>query len=318
LLLAVIVGCDKKSHANPGAEPSSFREQPPQYINVYETNPQIPITVTVTLGQGDLSANYGKYPPPIKLRAQGFTGFHERVEITARSAGSITPDTIMLTSSTRPLIRGPEGITTGPVLRLKSSPRGPTAVAQAEKFAVPLGRGGDVFFDSVPIIFQDNGSTFAHLPSVGAYDFLRPPTDCLVAGYDRRTGQLKNVSSPFFSPPVPAGDRTEYFGCPFYVSHYTEVIDNIAPVLRNEQIDYMNPLVNSTSGIDYTWHSNSTFGLDPTFKATDPNAIDSQNQAAFISGIAFGVAGAAAIAIVQELPKERRRKSVPKDADGPS
>jgi hypothetical protein len=324
LLLAVIVGCDAKSHANPGAEPSSFRkQQPPQYINVYETNPQIPITVTITLGQGFLSPNYLRYEGPTELRMRGFTGFSEEVNVTAKPTGSVTQEDIMITSSTRPLtgrVAAIAGSAPPIVFRLGKAPRGLTSIVHAERFAIPLLNtlGGSVFFDSVPIIFQDNGSTFGHLPSVGTYSSpLHPPTSCLEAGFDRRTGQLKNVVPFFFSVPIPAGERTESFGCPFH-SSYTEIIQNIVPALKNEQIDYMNPLVNSTSGVDYIWHSDSTFGLDPIFKATDPNAVDSQNQAAFISGIAFGVAGAAAIAVVQELPKERRRKSPPKDADSPS
>ena len=47
---------------------------------------------------------------------------------------------------------------------------------------------------------------------------------------------------------------------------------------------------------------------------TDPDAADSQSKAAFYSGIAFGVAGAALIAVLQELPKERRRQSDSEDA----
>lgn len=121
---------------------------------------------------------------------------------------------------------------------------------------------------------------------------------------------------------IPAGERTKSFGCPFNISHYTEVIDNMVPALKNEQIDYTIPSVDSGSDIDYIWHSNGISGLEPIFKATNLDAVDSQNQAAFISGIAFGVAGAAAIAVVQELPKDpshkRRRKSPSQDADSPS
>jgi hypothetical protein len=43
--------------------------------------------------------------------------------------------------------------------------------------------------------------------------------------------------------------------------------------------------------------------LEPIFKTTDPAALDSQNEASFRSGIAFGVAVAAAIAVIQELRK---------------
>jgi hypothetical protein len=314
-LVALIFGFCFHSNANPGAEPPTLRGQPSQYINVYETNALVPIAVTVILGQGDFSPNYGKYTSPIGLPAQGFKGFHEVVKITT---GPGNPGTVILTSSTRPLA-GFAGE------KLPAVGRGTGQSGTIFQFAVqvPLRQGdGFVFFDSVPIINQDNGSTFGHLPSVGAYDYLRPPTPCLEVGYDRRTGKLKNVASDLLgsSAAIPAGERTESFGCPFNPSSYTEVIDHIVPVLKNEQIDYMNPALNGNSDVDYAWRSNSIDGLAPIFKATDPNAVDSQNQAAFISGIAFGVAGAAAIAIVQELPEvsKRRRKSRRQDAESPS
>jgi hypothetical protein len=113
---------------------------------------------------------------------------------------------------------------------------------------------------------------------------------------------------------------------------YTEFLNYINLGLRNEQIQYMNPAADSSGGStpysadSYIWRSNSIFGLEPIFKSTNPETIDSQNQDAFVSGIAFGVAGAAAIAVVQELPEElsipawlprrnRRRKPTPEDAE---
>ena len=314
LLVALSFGFYFHSNANPGAEPPMFRGKPSQYINVYEANALVPITVTVALGQGDFSPNYDRYTSPIELFAQGFTGFREMVKITA---GLGNPGTVILTSSTRPLASFAGEI-------LPAVGRGTGRSATMFRFAVQvpfIGGEGFVSFDSIPIIYQDNGSTFGHLPSVGAYDYLRPPTSCLEVGYDRRTGQLKNVASDLLgsSATIPAGERRESFGCPFNPSSYTEVIDHIVPWLKNEQIDYMSPPLNGASDVDYAWQSNSIDGLAPIFKATDPNAVDSQNQAAFISGIVFGVAGAAAIAIVQELPKEskRRHKSRPRNAKSP-
>lgn len=326
LLIALSVGFYFHSDSNPGTEPAAFRDQPPQYINVYETKPQIPITVTVTLGQGFFSVNYDRYISPIKLQAGGFTGFYEVVAVQADAAGSGGPGTIILTSSSRPLT-GRAAADAGEIPPPSAPGRGTGHSGPIFRFAVPVPlikvQGntwlGSVAFGSVPIIFQDNGSIFGHLPSVGAYDYLRPPTDCLEAGYDRRTGQLKKVASGPFGVGIPAGERTESFGCPYNISHYTEVIDNMVPALKDEQIDYTIPSVNSGGDIDYTWNSNGISGLEPIFKATNPDAVDSQNQAAFISGIAFGVAGAAAIAIIQELPKDpgfkRRRKSPSQDGD---
>jgi hypothetical protein len=67
----------------------------------------------------------------------------------------------------------------------------------------------------------------------------------------------------------------------------------------------------SLQGDNYIWHA--TGSLEPYLSATDPESVDSENNYAFLSGITFGVGGAAAIALLQELPKEisvsyKRRK----------
>jgi hypothetical protein len=45
--------------------------------------------------------------------------------------------------------------------------------------------------------------------------------------------------------------------------------------------------------------------LQPQFKSTDPGAADSQTADAFIAGILLGIAGAAVLAFLQELPPHR-------------
>jgi len=311
LFAAVIAGFYFKSHANPGTEPASFRSQPPQYLNVYETNPQIPLTVTVELEQYT-------YLSPIKLQAQGLTYFNETVAVTAKSASAIPPGTIMITSSAVPNA-GP-GSPPEKTIPVKNQ-------SATQRFVVPVSLfrdtsltwSGVAFFVPIPVIFQDNGSVFGHLPSVGAFEFPegRPPS--LLAEYERRTGQLRQVIiNPVNTSPIAIpGDRGALFYGPNNIS-YTETLHNIVPVLRNEQIDYTIPSMTASGNIDYVWHSTGCCGLEPAFKVTDPAAVDSQNQAAFTSGIAFGVAGGAAIAVVQTLPKElpslawwsrRKRKS---------
>jgi hypothetical protein len=312
LFAATLIGLHFKSQANPGTESSAFRDQPPQYINVYEANSQIPISVTVTLGE-EWDVNYGRFVSPVELRGHGLTELGENVEVTTGPVGSGAPGTIVITSNTPPLPGGGEPIST-PVFRLKSS-IGP--ISQALRFAVVVQLfrdqgntwSGSAFFNSIPIIFQDNGSTFGHLPYVGAYELMRPPVDYLQAQYDRATGRLKDVISlTSGSPQIPAGESGQYLDAPYTIS-YNEVIDNIVSPLSSEQIDYSIPAINNNNDIDYEWSSNGVAGLQPTFKSTDPDAVDSQNQDAFYSGIAFGVVGAAAIALVQEIPEARKRES---------
>jgi hypothetical protein len=95
LLVTAAIGFYFKSQANPGTEPSSFSSQPPQYINVFETNAGIPVAVTVTLEQFT-------YLSPIKLQPEGFTDFTEEVLVTASPARSASPGIIMITSSVAP------------------------------------------------------------------------------------------------------------------------------------------------------------------------------------------------------------------------
>jgi hypothetical protein len=126
------------------------------------------------------------------------------------------------------------------------------------------------------------------------------------------TGQLRNCSR--LDPPstpqrTPAGYSRKYFWIPQNTTSYTESLNNIVPALGDSPIDYAIPSVNSASASNYAWSSSGslnggTQNLEPIFRATNPDALNSQNQAAFYSGIAFGVAGAAAIAIIPELPKK--------------
>ncbi len=321
LLVASSVGFRFKSLANPGTEPPDFRSQPPQYINVYETSPLnafVPITVSVILGQGWLNPNYGRYGP-VELRAQGFSGFHEEVDITVTSTGPVAPDAIIITSSIRPTGVGVPGQVLSAralsVAQLKST-KDPLAKADRFAVSVPLSGSGDtwsgaVFFNSVPIIYQDNGSTFGHLPSAGFYTYLYPPTSVLEGGYDKRTGKLKNIAlwSPSTSSAIPPGERVASYGPSNYAS-FTERIEHILPAFSNRQMAYMSPPSDGGNHADYVWHSTGIDGLEPVFKAVDLNAADSQNQDAFYAGLAFGVAGAALIALVQEIPEERKRKSI--------
>jgi hypothetical protein len=325
LFAGVGIGLYFKLQANPGTEPSGFRNQPPQYINVYVTDPEhIKLTATVTLGQGWLNPDYERYGP-VEFHTQGRTDFHEMVSFTATTTGSVAPGTIIITSSIRPLTgagavnAGAESPANGvSVFQLKGAGGWLTANRFAVPFPLSPGQGntwsGSVFFD-VPVILQDKGAVFGHLPSVGVYSTLYPPSALLEGVYEARTGQLRNVAIPD-SYAIPAGERTVDFYPPNNDASYTEVIQHIAPALSNMQISDMSPAPDSAGDADYTWHSNSIDGLEPTFQAVDLNAADSQTQAAFYSGIAFGLAGAAVIALVQEIRGKREDESL--TSRGPS
>lgn len=319
LVAATSTGFYFKSEADPGTEPSSFSGHPPQYLNLYVTDQSLKVKVTVTLGQGFFNSNYDRYGP-VTLRSQGYTDFQEKIDFSATRTGNGPPGAIIIASSTRPLGAAHDSIYgsastpgTVSVLQLKDANG---ALGKADKFAVWFtlspGAGnswsGTAFFGPVPVIYQDKGSTFGHLPSVGAYSYLYPPSPVLAGEYDARTDQPSAVSLGSFAK-IPAGEREEDFYAPNFQASYSEDVQQIVPALGNTQTAYMNPSTDAANDADYEWQANNIDGLEPIFKAVDLGAGDAQSQAAFYSGIAFGVAGSALIAIAQEIPRQRRARN---------
>jgi hypothetical protein len=301
LFVAVVLGLHFKSRASPGTEPSSFSSQPPQYINVYERYFSIPVALTVTLGQ---------YPnltttTAAELRSEGYTDFFEEVDVTASPPQSASLGIIMISSNIAPLSAPLPG-SPDKVIPIENPSKSQRFVVQVTLTPDLNGKlSGTVYFGPIPIIYANNGSVFGHLPSIGALE--EGTSNSLYAYYANTTGQLREVTFGVLDPfihKIP-GDTGIFLARPLNLS-YTETLGNIVPALRSQQIDYAVPPM-TVNGIDYVW-SGCCGSLEPAFKETDPDAVDSQNQAAFYSGIAFGVAGAAAIALVQEIPEHRKRK----------
>jgi hypothetical protein len=320
LLVAGTCGIYFKLHANPGTEPSSFGSQPQQYLNVYDTDFQVPITVTVTLQP------VSPLTSPITPAGQGYTNFDETVNITASPARSLVPEYIMITSSIPPCDM-PDCVSPGTAFPLKNGawPAEP-GMSQALRFAVPvpLSRGsrntwfGAVYFGPINVLYQDSGSTFGHLPSLCAFLGYENDETALIAVHARRHGQFSTVVpglTPSGPPQLPAGSfgHEEIFSDPDPQDiSYTEVLSDVSG-LANEQIE-SGITANDGNASSYEWHFSGIGGLEPIFKAVNPDAVDSQNQAAFYSGIAFGVFAAALIALVQEIPEYRERKLSASDA----
>ena len=171
----------------------------------------------------------------------------------------------------------------------------------------------------IPSAFQETkGLLFGHLPALGTleYDPDSPGPDAAVAlAQDPPGSDIIGdvVYLPYTNPNQPSSYMTleNWPTTPFWRPanfSATEVLDDATPFLGSEQIDYMTPSP-TIQGTNYVWQSNT--GLEPTFATSDLNVAASQSSEAFISGVAFGVVGAAFIAILQELPKrlKRRRKS---------
>lgn len=181
---------------------------------------------------------------------------------------------------------------------------------------------------------QTNAFLYGHLPAVGSVDqwvnsFSVPPL-ILAEDYKNSPDRIRDiVLGPKFNGPnseavmgnpksyrTPYGGPGELFWTPAGLS-VTETQTNLVSTIANQQIDYMTP-AGQTSGPDYTWHG-STY-LEPVFQATNNGVLQGESNSAFLSGILFGVAGAAAIAFVQEVPENisqrkwwsrRRRKRRP-------
>jgi hypothetical protein len=146
----------------------------------------------------------------------------------------------------------------------------------------------------------DNGSIYGYLPSVSSIQFFG-----VLAKVAPRTGELADVHlhdgcAGATGPVHPSNERC--FSSPWFNSA-SEHLANVAAELNSAQVDYISPST-TASNSGYTWRSARCCNLEPVFKLTDATAADSQSKAAFTSGIAFGVAGAAFIAVLQELPKE--------------
>jgi hypothetical protein len=134
-----------------------------------------------------------------------------------------------------------------------------------------------------------------------------PPSSVLEGEYLAATGRPESLAFSN-SAQVRAGERSDYFYTPNEQASYTESVQQIVPALSNTQSAYMSPSDDGSNDSDYEWQANGVDGVQPTFKAVDLDAADSQSEAAFYSGIAFGVAGSAAIALIQEIPAERRKR----------
>jgi hypothetical protein len=325
---AIIFGFHFKSRANPGTEPSSFGSQPPQYINVFESNPGIPVTVSVAFKQYDIDpAMYN-----VKLHSEGFTEFLESVGVTASPPPSVSPGTILITSSTAPNLAAAESAAGLVPDHQQASVKIRNGYGE-KMFVTPVTLSresdgtwdGDVEFGLVPIIFQDNGSVFGHLPSVGNDEHNSGGVPPLFVEYMHTTGQIRYATvdtipnlppnENLYDPSLwvtTRGDQGVLFDGPENIS-YSEGIIKIAPALRSQLVGFVTPPMNVVDDSDYDW--NSKFPLEPLFRDTDPDAAGSESQAAFYAGIAFGVAGSAAIALVQEI-RPRNRKPPKSGAQG--
>ena len=118
------------------------------------------------------------------------------------------------------------------------------------------------------------------------------------------TSDLNKPPSQPSSYTTPHGGSPELFWIPKRFS-VTETLGLAAQIFRNNEINYITP-PGELIGDTYVWHANTA--LEPDFKVSNEDALANESNAAFLSGIFFGIAGAALIALIQEVPKESYRR----------
>jgi hypothetical protein len=314
LVITVATGWHYKSLADPGAEPPGFRSQSAQYLHLYFSAYAISDHVSIYLHRDN--------------NAHGYSYFTEEISVSVNFAHRVSQPMVVMTSSSKPSETLDPNFT-----RTQSA---------TERYAdaLPLGydgqnsRGEAVYstvedFRSIPVLFENNGSVYGHLPSVGIIQYCCGDIPTVLVEFAHRTGKVLGARTNYTDYDCANGRPARGIRLPHPADwacfgelasvSAAEYLEGVGPELSSEQIDYMNPST-ANNNFDYVWKSNGCCNLEPVFKLTDPDAADSQSKAAFKSGIAFGVAAAAFIAVIQEFPRKdwprrkRRRKSSPQDA----
>jgi hypothetical protein len=164
-------------------------------------------------------------------------------------------------------------------------------------------------FQTPAVIEQTNAAIYGHLPLIGDLDVADGDSPAVLAEEQAHANELRDVvygpvtdssSQLPSSYSTPYGGRAELFWIPRNFS-ISETLETVTPFfLQNEQPDYITPPGKFSEG-NYVWEANTD--LEATFESTNQDAAQAESNNAFLSGIIFGVAGAAAIALVQEIPE---------------
>jgi len=183
--------------------------------------------------------------------------------------------------------------------------------------ALDLPPGGNLLsvFD-IGYLQRTNAHLYGHLPAIGTIDQqfasrldLQAPPAVLAESYKNVPDEIRDIVFRQMFPDAesalslksystPYGGPGELFWPPAKLS-ITETALGLAAAIGNQEINYMTP-TGQASGSDYVWQGSA---LDPIFEATNDDALEKESNLAFLSGVLFGIAGAAAIAFVQEIPE---------------
>ena len=331
LLIVLITGSyafHYKTLSDPGSESKQLADYAPQEIDFFVSNPSTSIDVSAVLLPQLDELSVTCYSPP--------------------SVKSVT--ILMLTNVFAKFAYGPftgTGYGTYPFSRLEIAP--PSArifsdwqriingyFAVAIHLSMPTSDGEEIDFDDFTIrsdLEQTQAYLYGHLPAIGTIDQFTSGfphfSPILAERYGNALNPIRDiVLDPHYSSTnlssftkTPHGGPGEVFSAPAKIS-ITETQVSLAPAIANQQINYMTP-TGQISGQNYVWRGSGY--LQPVFQATNVDTLQNESNLAFLSGILFGIAGAAAIAFVQEIPetfsqpmwwsrRKRKRKSSSQNA----
>lgn len=165
------------------------------------------------------------------------------------------------------------------------------------------------------VLDETKDSTFGRLPAVGLQDISnlyipyapevlaeRYPDSLTYRDVIMNPTPVKTVLDRLANPQnykTPYGGPADLFWKPQSLAITEELVD-AAPIFQSEVTRNVAP-AGTLIGDNYVWHGSGL--LNPTFETASESATNDESNAAFLAGIFFGVAGAAAIALVQEFPE---------------
>jgi len=300
VLIAIIAGFHFKNRASPGSESQQFASEELPSFNVFVSSPKTSVHVRV-----GIACDLGSRSVPCT------TASSTALATLAVSPASSSSGTILITSSlnyvarnaARPLPFSQDNLAPG------------HARLYEDEIHIEPGDTGDVVTIGIPnVVDEVRGSVFGRLPIIGNLESrdLWPsmlaeyhaggstPEDLIYHPVMEPWAQNNrlDVDKPDAYETLHRGDSGQLFWNP-HVLAISESLADITGVVSAQQVDYMTPAV-TISGTAYRWNADNL--LQPQFKSTDPQASSSQTDDAFIAGILLGIAGAAVIALLQELP----------------
>jgi hypothetical protein len=306
-IIAIITGLHYKDISNPGEESQQFATGILPSFNIFVSNPNASVNVNV-----DVMCNAGTSPTPCT------TASSAQAELTVKvSPASLSSGYVLITTNFD-YFRDAAGSLP---FSSYSDPPGSARIYEDE---IPIGAATsrDVLSLNVPNVVEEvRGSVFGRLPVIGNLgskdlwpsmltedesgtstleDLVYHPTE-----YPWAQDNLQEMDKPDAYEALHGGHGAVLFWNPNVLS-ITESLEDITGVVSTQQVDYVTPPV-TVNGMAYTWNADTL--LQPQFKSTDPGAANSQTANAFLAGILLGIAGAAVLAFLQELPPHRESGS---------